>query len=291
MENKEEFCHVEVPLHNFECQEEVSFLFSDNIRIARVHKWLQQDRFSDNLSESERSELEGVSHWLQFTVQGDDSQTGRITTTFLLSLWLAIHSRTHAKYRFEIAGQKQCFVRLLDRFQWVEPYVEDNIDTRHLEEAALYFQATNKTWETRRRLWHSLVLTSAGCMAKRWQVAIICFTAALEGILTYSKQPGITERLSSSFACLTKSKTKERDAAYKEFYEVYDFRSDIMHGRIKNVSKTERLLMVNQASNVLRSLWRQVLSSVSELAELENDDSGRESFFNKICKGYATPKT
>ncbi len=279
-----------MPLHDFEWGEEASFLFYDDIKIARVHKWLNQDRFRDDLLEFERIELKGVSHWLQFTVPGNYSQSAEIATTFLLSLWLAINSRTHAKYRFQIAGQKQRVVRLLDRFQWVEPYVTDKIETGHLEEAALYFQAINKIWENRKRLWHSIVLTSAGCMAQRWQVAIMCFTAALEGILTYSKKPRITERLSSSFACLTETEKKERDAAYKEFYEVYNVRSNIMHGRIQNISKTKRLLMVNQASNILRSLWRQVLSRGSEQTELEKDDNGRESFFSGICMGYTTPR-
>ena len=134
-------------------------------------------------------------------------------------------------------------------------------------------------------------------MTTRWQVAFMSFSSAVEAILTYNKGGGITKRLAKSYACLTERKKRERNKEYRRFIELYGIRSDIIHGRVHRLRKTQkksvearRIEYLIDFSNLLRKLWIGVLSNKSAITELEKKDSSREVFFQKVEKGYSPPK-
>jgi hypothetical protein len=238
-------------------------------------------------------ELASVSHWLSF----EQSQTEVLTpkeklNIFLLALWLVVPTKTQPKFRFELprksgSGKLSKFARLLDRFQWIGPQAKDKVETKHLGQMPRYVEAMIAVYTARKRLRNCLVLTLRGCKTIDWQVAIVCFSAAAEGLLTYEKGLGLTNRLAKSYACLVESTKLGRDRAFRAFSHSYDVRSDIIHGRAthrrgpkKNLREAARF------SDLLRRLWRAILVSNVVWSELEKDDAGRKTWFINREKEY-----
>jgi len=181
---------------------------------------------------------------------------------------------------------------LLERSEWIKSQARNQIETKYLQKLQGIVDSLKSIYIARKRNWNSLVLTFNGCSTVHWQVAFICFSAAVEGILTYEKGPGIAERLAKSFACLTEKTKKKRDSAYRAFKHSYGIRSDIMHGRIvySMVRGTVKLRELVKSSNLLRNLWKVILSSGSIMNELEKNDLERRNWFAKIEHGYNPPK-
>lgn len=140
------------------------------------------------------------------------------------------------------------------------------------------------------RLHDALILTLTGCWSYRWQSGIICYAAAAEALLTYSTKPGITKRLSTSYACLVEAENSSRDHACREFLSLYSSRSNIMHGRTKNIVPAERLKVLVGFQDALRKLWQQVLRSQNLMDCLEGTDEQREAHFRALESGYTPPK-
>lgn len=118
---------------------------------------------------------------------------------------------------------------------------------------------------------------------------MICHAAAAEALLTYATGPGITRRLSISYACLVETKPADRDRAFREFADLYRARSDIMHGRTHNVARADRLPTLARFGDILRSLWRAVLSSPALIQALEGTDAQRQVWFAAQEAGYSPP--
>ncbi|MBS1113944.1 MAG: hypothetical protein H6Q92_1707 [Nitrospirae bacterium] len=66
-----------------------------------------------------------------------------------------------------------------------------------------------------------------------------------------------------------------------------------MHGRIAySTTRGEaKLRELVKFSNLLRKLWKIILSSQSWINELEKNDAERKVWFAKIEHGYQPPKT
>jgi hypothetical protein len=149
-------------------------------------------------------ELAAVSHWLSFEqLPTEILSPQEKVNTFLLALWLIVPTKTQPRFRFELprksgTGKLSKSARLLDRFQWIRPQAKDKIETKHLEQMKHYVDAMIAICTARKRLRNSLVLTLRGCQTIDWQVAIVCFSAAAEGLLTYEKGRGLTRRLAKS---------------------------------------------------------------------------------------------
>ena len=64
---------------------------------------------------------------------------------------------------------------------------------------------------------------------------------------------------------------------------MYGVRSDIMHGRTHNVVLDDRLRMFARFQDMVRRLWRSVLSSPEFIEALEGTDGQRAAYFNRLC--------
>jgi hypothetical protein len=245
------------------------------------------------LSQCDKNELSSVSHWLSFEQsQSDYLNPKEKLNLFLLTLWLVVPTKTQAKFRFELptqAGQR-ISSRLLDRFQWIGPQVKGRVEPKHLQEMTRYVDAMIAIYTARKRLRNSLVLTLRGCKTIDWQVAVVCFSAAAEGLLTYERGPGLTRRLAKSYACLVETTKQRRDRAFKTFSDSYDVRSDIMHGRATHRrSPKKNLKDAARLSDMLRRLWKAILSQPTVLNALEKNDVDRKRWFGNLERGYAPP--
>lgn len=179
--------------------------------------------------------------------------------------------------------------RLLDQFSWVEGATADEITDVQLTTASSLFSSLRRVRLSASRLSNALHLTFAGCQASQWQVALVCFAAAAETILTYETGSGITRRLALAYACLLAQAAPERDRLFKEFRELYGKRSDIMHGRGYAIPGPDKLPTLVRFGDALRELWKTILGSSAIIQELEAPDAQRKLFFRSLQGTYSPP--
>ena len=180
--------------------------------------------------------------------------------------------------------------RLLDRFAWIPGSIDPDISNEDIRKASTYYVELERLVRLRGRLNNAMVLTVAGCWSHGWQTALICHASAAETILTYATGSGLTRRLATSYACIVASDSPSRDAAFKEFSTLYSARSDIVHGRMHNIARTDTLATLLRVQNLMRRLWGAVLVSKELLATLELDDAGRQTYLTRIETGYTPPR-
>jgi hypothetical protein len=233
-------------------------------------------------------------HWLTFNWnEGTEPSPAETVNLVLVALWLTKPTRTHVSLRFELgrnaAAGENNRSRLFDRFAWIPGATQEEFNRSDLTSASSYYLALRDICCARGRLNDAFILTLTGCWSHQWQTSLICHAAAAEALLTYSTAPGITRRLAMSYACLIETQRTSRDAAYGEFRRLYSVRSDIMHGRTGNVLPSERLPFLARVQDVLRMLWRTIISSPQTVSVLEDSDAQREAYFNQLTSGYKPP--
>ena len=286
-------CTVYAPLTDFLWDGD-NFLKFSGLEIRRNQQSFDLHGLDEGLSESQRDELFYADHWLIF--ESRDTATvsaAEMVNLFLLSLWLAKPTKTCVKLRFEVNQDTTCdqvgtTSVVQDVFTWVPQTVADSLSESDLEDAASYFAEMHRIRVAEKRLHHAIFLTHAGCVAYNWAVALICFASAVEALLTSTKGPKLTNRLSLAFACLTETQRASRDHAYTEFRDLYKVRSDIMHGRIYLTGDLDGLETIARFETALRQLWRVILPS--HVTILEEDDNQRQALFRKLQSGYQPPK-
>lgn len=247
------------------------------------------------LTEDERHNIRGVTHWLTFEWnEGSDVSPSDIINLFLLSLWLVKPTSTHIGFCFQIdpepKADRQKFQRLHDRFAFLQSEVHRKFEESDLQISASFYSTLLTLYCARGRLNDALLLTITGCWSQGWQAALICHSAAAEALLTCCTGPGITRRLSTTYACLIETQKDKRDVAFKEFNQLYSARSDIMHGRTYNVQAAARLPNLETFQSALRRIWSAVLLSPPLITALEGDDAQRKMYFQAQQDGYREPR-
>jgi hypothetical protein len=152
-----------------------------------------------------------------------------------------------------------------------------------------YFKSFIRIFRIDKRLLLALDSTYRGCTSYYWKVAFLMYAAALESILSYSHERGITKRLAKSYACLMIDNKKGRDKLFKEFCFLYDIRSKIIHGTYRKRSKSN-MLYLSRIANMVRMIWQKILFDNNLLSVLEKNDLQREVFFRNTIGSYTPPK-
>lgn len=284
---------IYAPLQDFHW-DGADFELSPGLWIRRFQRIPDLQGWNTHLSEDEQNRLSYAKHWLTFRWdEGAQPSPSETTNLALLSLWLVKPTRTHVAFRFQIGTRAGVSgsgrSRLLDRFQWIPNAVTDEFDTAELQSASGHYAALHPVLCRRGRLNDALLLTLAGCFARRWQVALTCYASAAETILNYSSAPGLTRRLCSAYVCLVESSLPARQAAYSQFKALYAIRSDIVHGRAHNVPASDRLVHLASFAEAIRRLWRAVIGSGAATNALEGDDGRRKTYIRSIEAGFSPP--
>jgi hypothetical protein len=222
---------------------------------------------------------------------GLELEPSSVSQLFLFALWLIRPTATHAVWRLTRDDDGATIVRQLDQFQFNPAEVESNISDEDLVRCSELLGKLAPIALQGRRLRTALVLSLRSCEALYWQASLVLAGAALEALLTYSTERGITKRLAKSFACLMESGSEARDDAYREFLEVYNYRSDLAHGRgfqyTESLANLEKLARCHRS---LRRLWTRVLTDLSIQQALEEEDPGRAAFFGELTRGFHPPQ-
>ena len=284
------FFKIYAPLQEFSWNGKETEL-SPGLWIKRFGETPDLRGLDTTLGEDERDRLSYAQHWLTFRwVEGTDPSPGETVNLVLLALWLVKPTKTHVAFRFRLperpatAGEER--TRVLDRFLWVQGATDDQFEDSDLRSASSHYTVLHSLCCARGRLNDALLLTLAGCQSHRWQIALVCHAAAAEALLTYDQGTGIARRLSTSYACVVEAQQAQRDAAFQEFRSLYKVRSDIMHGRTHKVSAADRLRTLVKFEDVIRKLWRGVISTPTLRNALEDTDAKRKEYFCSIQAGY-----
>lgn len=248
-----------------------------------------------DLTRFDRDQLFFADHWLTVDWSpGDEPHDSEIVNLFLLAMWLSQPTKAHVKFRFKVATDPEAApgspTRLLGQFQWIEGAVADEVTDTQLATASSLFSSLREIRLSAPRLSNALHLTFAGCHASQWQVALVCFAAAAEAILTYETGPGITRRLALAYACILAQAAPDRDRHFREFSELYNRRSDIMHGRGYAIPGTDTLPALARFGDALRELWKIVVGSSAIMEGLEAPDAQRKLFFTSLQGAYRPPR-
>lgn len=207
------------------------FKLSPTLIIRRLKQPPDLSTFSANLSPWEIQRSAEVTHWLCFTGKDGDQSAIRASGEILLfCLWLVKPTKTHIDIWFwaNKAEERSGSSRLLDRFSWISETTAEDYSTEELECVGKLFKCLSTIYQRKGRLNDAMLIAISGCWSHYWQAALICSAAAVEALITYSAAPGITRRLAITFACITEAGREGRDAAFREFCEVYSARSDAM---------------------------------------------------------------
>lgn len=265
---------VEFPWHGSELQ-----LTNDTwIRAESPLEVWSHDELADFLSNEDRDLCRGTRYWLHHVRPiHDELSANAAVNSFLLALWIVAPTATHVPLRFHRTDMERSVSRVLDRFQWIPGYACDKIALGDLEAVATLLPPLRERYLTGQRLRNALVLTFRGCVSVDWQSAFICFAAAAEALLTYSPEPGVTERLARAYAKVINASGSEVEVAIARFKRLYSLRSAIVHGRAYDQrGSDENLRGLAEFSEVLRTLWKIVLASDELRTQLELDDTARK---------------
>lgn len=273
------------PLHNFITREKY-FDFSDylSLKVSYEIKYkIDDDGFF--ISKMESNDISNCSHWLIIDFNKTKLDEQIILNTLLIAFWILSPNKVKYKYIFN-DNEPGCNI-IFSRFEY------NKMDTNKteytladLQKIKEYFIMLESITITNGRLHTALLNTFQGCIAFNWKTAFLLYSAAIEAILTYERGSGITKRLSKSYACLVETDLIKRKREYDNFSNLYNIRSDIMHGNISNNIPDDNLLNLSKFSIVLRKLWQIILSDNNLLQILEKQDINRKFYFNKLETGF-----
>lgn len=285
---------IYAPLHDF-CWQGHSYVFGSRVLLRRFAQTPDLSGLEAHVSKPEWDRVVRSDHWLAFEWSGgEELSPAEVANLVLLSLWLVKPTRAQVALRFEIghaeaAGEKK-MSRVLNRFAWIPRAIDPDVSNEDIRQAATYYSKLEAICRRRGRLNNASVLTVTGCWSHGWQTALICYAAAAETILTFSKDHGLTRRLATSYACIVASESSTRDAAFIDFMELYSLRSDVVHGRMHHIARSEALETLLRFQIMLRRVWVAVLGSQELLSALELDDAGRRAYLNGVEAGYKPPQ-
>lgn len=260
---------------------------TDNVSliVGESYKGFEAEPFKRFLSAEEIEECRSIGHWLEVNQDLYDEVSVRVRMNcFLLALWLVQPTRTYLAMRFEeIENGEHLASRILERFQWIEGYVAEELSSPDIERVRIVLPLLLNVYGASRRLRNALILTFRARVSTDWQSSFICLTAAAEALLTYSQGPGLVGRLADAFARLTGSSDPDRRVQNQYFKRLYSVRSKIMHGRAHDRRNGEANLSDLAAmGDAIRLLWGRILESPEVMSALDADDHSRSDLFNGL---------
>lgn len=277
------------PLNSFKSRVD-EFEVTKYLRIERDAYTLRKSDERFFLAQWEKDQIRDCTHWLVAEdIPKYWGSSSVLFNAFLLSLWIYSPNKVSIGFKFGV-GEGKDYTRLLDHFQFYGVNDKDDYDEADLVKIREIFRKISGINRNGGRLQAGTVSTVFGCFQYNVNCASILYSTALESLLTYSKDQGLTERLAKSYCCLVQKNRHQRDLAYYEFKKVYKVRSDLVHGRHKKRDLPKRNLNnLRLITKALRKVWSAILNDKTSMVELEKNNSARKAFFKQIELGYSIP--
>ncbi len=245
---------------------------------------------SDDITDNEKSFYENrVHYWL--CLKKDDSEVEDVINIFQLALWIIKPTKFHIRFfsNFDKNSSKLRYRNLLSRFVPICNHFEFEYNNSDIENLKIFFPIIMDLYWNNARFHNSLVFNIHGCITNSWEVAYILFSTTFESLLTHKNKWGTTKKLAWAYAILTETKNEKRQIAYKNFRNIYEIRSEILHGESFNdkYKKSDvNLKELAKCRDMLKKLWQVILDSEEIREKLSGSDSVRRDYYKKVANGW-----
>jgi hypothetical protein len=240
------------------------------------------------LSEEERDECRTTRHWLWFSRSAHSTiSPGARANAFLLALWVARPTPTYIRVRFHHNDfGDHGATRVLDRFTWIGGQVFESGSDDDLDVVARLLPRVRACYQATARLRNALVLTVRGCTTRDWQVAFMCFTAAMTSLLRHTGRRPLIERLARGYGQLVSRSSPKGLPDTREFVRLHGIGTQSFLGRGNELSDgEENLRNLKLMADVSRAIWSKILESSRLRNALETSDMERARLFKSLRAG------
>lgn len=240
------------------------------------------------LAQRKIDQYEQVSYWL--TINNDVNGVKEIINIFQLALWIIrpTELQIHFFHNLSKKIEHQKGYHFFSRFTHIPKNIYDKYEYQDFEKLRIYFPAMQKLYEEN-RFHNSISFNYHGCITNSWEAAYIQFSTTFESLLTHNNKWGVKKKLAWAYAILTETQDIKRQKAFNKFREIYQIRSEILHGKSfkdkygKGEINLERLA---NCRDMLRKLWQVILDTPEMIEKLSLSDGKRRKYFKKVANGW-----
>jgi len=276
---------VYFPIHNFMIQDR-----PERVKLASG-VWLQReapalvDVQRDELGKQEQSDqASGIAYWL--VVEGSQSaSSSSVAHTWIFAVWLVRPTKAslHHAYAWYHTEHTTGFSRMLSRAGYNK---FDNcpgaFSAGEIEQAIVYFHELLRI-PAESRLGLALSLSVESTWTHRWSAGLLLAASAVESLLSFTTEgAGIAARLQTAYAGFMGGTPEQRVASRQLLQAAYAKRSNIGHGRLSSETVDGRLEDLAKWSQIMRGMWREVLTRSELFEALQGEDDVRKRYFLSI---------
>ncbi|MDA3813963.1 MAG: HEPN domain-containing protein [Candidatus Cloacimonetes bacterium] len=289
-----------IPLYSFHSNIKV-FQITDYITLKKIedYTYITSIMDKDFFSNKEIESIYQCTHLLEISDSYRKfidlpNPISKIDDIFLHASWIQKSFRLFIKFIFghEISTissnlQTPYAARILHRKRRNE--YEESIIKMELEDLTNIksnFCKLTVLYNKPSRLQLAATFTFWGILSMTWIEAYITFMTSFEFLLTHKSSYGVKKKLALACACILEDSDSSRNNIYTEFCKLYNFRSDIIHGKSQKNIDENGYEYLSRLSNLLRETWQRVLSDPTMIIMLQKSDTGRKGFIKSIQKNF-----
>ena len=280
------------PLVTFRLNRQTYKKFEDIVITKDIRIILNQDlpsleTLNNFLVQNKIRKYKKVSYWM--VIEKSINEIEEIINILQLAFWiiepteLQIHFYSNLNYEHK----GRC---LFSRFLYIPKHInyKNEYEYQDIEKLKTYYPAMLRLYENN-RIHNSISFNFHGCITNSWEAAYILFSTTFESLLTHKNKWGTTKKLAWAYALLTETENENRQIAFENFRDIYNIRSEILHGESFNdkYKKSDvNLEELAKCRDMLRKLWQVILDSKETIEKLKLNDAKRRKYFKKVANGW-----
>lgn len=247
-----------------------TFKITDYLSIERKEKGYCPEFLDGHefLSEHDRQKIQSCVYWLIIEdnfpkIASDDikSSLSQLINIAATALWIVAPMGATPLFRFKGKDPEwRYFTQFMDEFRTTRYDSQMNAETSQLEELVILYPKLVDIRQKHERLNSALTFTFRACLEISWSVSFVCYFAALETILHNKMKTPLHGQLSMGAGLVLGETQEEYHEIRKKVLQLYEIRSDILHGKVYTWNDSEQnLQFLGELTKLTRKIWRKVI--------------------------------
>lgn len=286
------------PLYNLNLDDDIKFMndeleISTDLKLKKMNSDILEflSIVKDELSKNEYEFIiKSITYWLHI----ETNFNTEIIYIFQLVSWIVKPTKLRICFLINSAniaedGLKEDNFSKLKEFIYIPAHVEPCFNNKDITKLKRIFPILLGLYQNKPIFYNAVGLNFQGCVAFHWEAAYILYVTTFEALLTHKSKWGIKKMLSWAYAILTETQDVGRQKAFNEFREIYQIRSEILHGEsFKDKYKKGDINLEELAKcrDMLRKLWLKILYSKDLQKIISKNDRTRRRFFHEMSNGW-----